>query len=951
MKTNTSVTFKIAVSAGAMVCAMLSQQAFAQTADVPVQQQAEAPADGGEIVVTGSRIARADSVSNSPVNIVGEGEIQLTGSAEAEQIINSLPQVSAGFGSQSNDPGNGTATLNLRNLGAVRTLVLVNGRRVVGATNDGVVDVNLIPPALIKRAEVVTGGASAVYGSDAMAGVVNFILKDDFKGVQMNAQAGISGQGDSARYNIDFTAGGDFADGRGNVVFYANYFNREETLSGARSYASRYLVDDVVNGRGVLVPGGNAVTPQGTLFAPGLVGLPDQFGNTIGTNGIFFAPEGWRAYRDSDAYNDRALSTLQLPMERFQATTIGHYELGASIEAFWEASYSRTRVGAQEAALPMSSSGFISNFQFDTRNPYLPASLRQFLQTNLDPDGDGFVPVNINRRTTEVGLRTTRQTRDFWRFVGGLRGELTSRIKWEAYLNHGENSVVDRQTGGVILDRFANGFVTAPGNPLACASGQTGCVILNPFGQNALTPNMAQYIGTALTNRNEATQTQVGASVTGSLLDLPAGALGFSLGAEYRREYARFDPDNLYAQNNAIARSAGLQPTSGSYTVKEVFGELYVPVIANTPGIELLAFEGGIRYSDYSTAGTVLSFKAGGEYSPLPGLKFRGLFQRAVRAPNITELYSGVVNEAPVATDFCNAGPGRTAAERNFCLQLGVPASLIDVFRQENVVIRTLLGGNPNLKAERSNTWSVGAVYSPRFLRNVQITADYYDINIQDAIAAFAGGLGQTIAACQADLTLSNPFCTPLRARTGDGQLQDVRLLNENIGGITSKGVDWRIDVNRIDTGIGRLSYFIAGSYTIENKFTSSPIVAPLDCAGYVGTGASCLSTNPHWRFSQRLTLSQDNFDISLRHRFIGAAKDERITQAISAGAPMPLLAVPEAPVINYFDLSLSVKPTEKLTLYTTVENLLDQDPPYLSDRQTYDYIGRRFTVGVRTSF
>ncbi|MDK2759862.1 MAG: TonB-dependent receptor [Sphingopyxis sp.] len=944
-------------SATAIALALVAQSGHAQEADATVSDQSvvspeeSSDSDPVEITVTGSRIARSDMVSNSPVNVVGEAEISRTGSAETEQILNSLPQITAGFGSQSNDPGNGTATLNLRNLGSVRTLVLLNGRRVVGATNDGVVDINLIPPALIKRVEVVTGGASAVYGSDAMAGVVNFTLKDDFEGVEMNAQAGVSSRGDSARYNVDFTAGGNFADGKGNITFYANYFKRAETLSGARSYASRYLVDAVVDGKGVLLPGGNAVTPQGTLFSPDLVGLQDQFGNTIGTDGIFFAPEGWRAYNDSDAFNDRVYSTLQLPMERVQAAVNGRYELGSSIEAFWEATYARTKVGAQEAALPMSSSGFISNFQFDTRNPYLPASLRDFLVTNLDQDGDGFVPVNINRRTTEVGLRTTRQTRDFWRFVGGFRGELNSRLKWEAYFNRGENSVVDTQTGGVILDRFANGFVTAPGNPAACASTQAGCVILNPFGAGTLTPEMANYIGTTLTNRNQVTQTQIGATLTGSLFDLPAGPLGFSLGTEYRRESARFDPDNLYTQNNAISRAAGLQPTRGSYNVKEVFGEVYVPILADKPGAELLAFEGGARYSDYSSAGGVFSFKAGGEYSPFRGLKFRGLFQRAVRAPNITELFSGVVNEAPVATDFCNAGPTRTAAERDFCLTLGVPGSVIDVFQQENIVIRTLLGGNPNLRAETSNTWSVGGVYTPSFAPNLQFTVDYYNINIKNAIAAFAGGIGQTIAACRSDLSLSNPFCTPLATRTPDGQLQDVPLLNENIGGITSKGVDWRVDVASIDAGSGRLSYFIAGTYTIENKYTSSPILRPLDCAGYVGTGSSCYSTNPKWRFTQRLTWTSDQFEVSLRHRFIGTARDERITQAISAGDDMPLLAVPKAPNVNYFDLSLSATVTPDVTFYANIDNLLDKDPPYLSDRQTYDYIGRRFTVGVRKSF
>src|SRR5690606_13480982 len=227
------------------------------------------------IVVTGSRIPRPDVESNSPAHVIGEDEIQLSATNETEQLPNSTPQFVAGFGSQSNNPGNGTATVNLRNLGTVRTLVLMNGRRIVGSGEDGVVDINMIPPALISRVDIVTGGASAVYGSDAMAGVVNFIMRDDFEGLEVGGSAGISSRGDSARYNIDLTVGGNFADGRGNIVFYANYFDRAQTFAAARDHASLFLVDAVQDGRGVLVPGGNAVTPQGTIFSPSLVGLTD----------------------------------------------------------------------------------------------------------------------------------------------------------------------------------------------------------------------------------------------------------------------------------------------------------------------------------------------------------------------------------------------------------------------------------------------------------------------------------------------------------------------------------------------------------------------------------------------------------------------------------------------------------------------------------------------------
>lgn len=928
--------------------AILSVTAFASTAVAQSEEEASSVAD---IVVTGSRIPRPDVVSNSPVSVVSSEEIARSRTGEVEQVLNTLPQVVAGFGAQSNNPGNGTATVDLRNLGAVRTLVLVNGRRVVGSGNDGVVDLNIIPPSLVSRVEVATGGASAVYGSDAMAGVVNFIMKDDFEGAELGVQYGVTQHGDSARVNVDFTVGTNFADGRGNIVGYLNYFDREQTTGAARDYTSEYLVDALdANGNPVLVPGGNAVTPQGTLVAPGLVGLKDPFGTTITGSGIFFAPEGWRAYQASDGYNDRPVANIQLPMERFQANTHFKYDLTDAVRAYGEVSFARTAVNSTLGALPMGSSGFIPGFQLDLRNPYLPGDLRNFLSANLDQDGDNLVPVNINRRIVESGPRTNDQTRNFYRTVFGLEGTLANGMSWDIFYNYGRNELTEVQGGGLLIDNFAAMFLTNPNDPYKCANGDPKCVTINPFGLNSLTQEMRDYYGVTLTNRNEVEQKQFGASIAGTLFTLPAGDLGIAVGIERREESAQFNPDALYIQGKAISRSAGMQPTGGGYDVSEIYAEAYVPLIADRRGIEMLAFEGGIRFSDYSTAGAVTSYKYGGEYSPMPGLKFRGLAQRAVRAPNVTELYSGQTNTAPVATDFCNAGPGRTAAERAFCLQLGVPTQVIDVFQQENTQIRIITGGNPNLGVETSDTWSLGLVYQPHFLNNATLTLDYYDIQIQDAIANFGGGLPTTIAACQADMRLDNPFCVPLRNRNPDGQLQDLPMLNQNIADIASKGVDFRVDYRHSLDSWGDLTYFIAGSYLLENTIQGSPVVNPIDCAGYVANGG-CASANPEWRFTQRLTWEHGPASVSLRHRYIGEVTDGRYAAAIAARTAMPKLAKPVAPATHYVDLSGDWEVNERVTLYGGIDNLLNQEPPYLHERQTYDVLGRRFNIGVRARF
>lgn len=920
-------------------------------AEAVAVERAGAPGGDGDIVITGSRIPRPDVVSNSPVNVIGEEEIRLTGTVETEQLLNALPQAVAGAGAQSNG-GNLSATVNLRNLGTVRTLVLQNGRRIVGSSPDGVVDLNMIPPTLVKRVEVVTGGASAVYGSDAMAGVVNFVMKNDFEGFEVGGSYTISERGDASRYNIEATVGGNFADGRGNIVFHGSYYDRAMLKGARRDHASLFLVDAVQNGVGVLVPGGNGVTPQGTIFTPALVGRRDQFGNVIGTAGIFFAPEGWRAYRTSDGFNDRPFTNIVMPMRRWQGSVLGHYDVTDKITAFFEGSYVRNEINSTLGAVPMSSSGFIPNFQFDLRNPYLAPSLRQFLSGALDADGDNLVSLNINRRLLDGGDRTSDQTREFSRFVAGLRGPLFGKLSWEAFYNQGDVRITDKQGGGVLIDNFANSFITNPANPFDCAVADPRCVTINPFGLFSLTQPMLDYIYTDLTNITKVKQKQLGGSITGTLFELPAGPVGISVGAEYRKESSLFTPDQLYIQGKALSRSAGLSVTGGSFDVKEVYGELYVPLLADMPFAHLLAFEGGIRYSDYSTAGGVLSWKAGGEYSPVDGVKFRGLYQRAVRAPNVVELFSGATNTAPLATDFCNATPQRTSAERAFCISLGVPASVIDVFQQENVQIRAITGGNPDLREETSDTFSVGVVLRPKIIPNLQITVDYYDIKIDDAIGSFGGGLQAVINACRSNLSASNIFCQPLANRSPDGQLFDVPLLNANIAQLKTKGVDFRLDYNRDIGAYGRISYYIAGSYLIDAITQGSPIAAPINCAGFIG-GGSCSTANPKWRFTQRLSWDPtDNFQVSLRHRFIGSARDGRIAAANSTGAAQPLLAVPKTGTVNYFDLSFSFDVDETMNFFGVIDNLTDREPPFqLFERETYDVIGRRFTLGFRKRF
>ncbi|HET9449218.1 MAG TPA: TonB-dependent receptor, partial [Steroidobacteraceae bacterium] len=404
----------------------------------------------------------------------------------------------------------------------------------------------------------------------------------------------------------------------------------------------------------------------------------------------------------------------------------------------------------------------------------------------------------------------------------------------------------------------------------------------------------------------------------------------------------------------------GLKPAGGEYDVSEVFGEVRVPIVSDLPFAYYLGVEAGARYSDYSTAGGVNSFKYGGEWAPIRDLRFRGLIQKAVRAPNVIELYRGGDNTAPQARDFCDVAANPTPAEKAFCIELGVPADAIDTFQQESTQIRAIVGGNPNLQEETSDTWTVGFVYQPSFVPNLSLTVDYYDIEIEDAIAIFGGGLSPTITACRQNLSLSNPFCVPLTTRGDDGQLRDVPLLNQNIAVMKTSGIDFRVDYRFDLSNWGGLTWSLAGVHVKENSFQGSPVIAATDCAGYVG-GGSCTNADPEWRAVQRITWDYGDWSVSLRHRYIGEVKNGRIAGALSTNSPIPNVPVLELSAVSYFDLSANWNLTDDYSIYAVIDNVFDKSPPIIgntdgrgfvnTDSQTYDVIGRYMSIGARVRF
>lgn len=910
--------------------------AFGMGPGVSAQDSQDSEADLEEVVVTGSRIPRKDLVANSPVNVISSEEIKLSAAVEVDRLLDVMPQTVSSNGPTTNNPGNGTASVNLRNLGTVRTLVLVNGRRFVGESTTGVVDLNNIPPALVERVEVVTGGASAVYGSDAMAGVVNMILKDDFEGVEIGGQYGITQEGDSDRMNVDLTLGTNFADGRGNVTLYGNYFKRKRTLASERDFAATQFNE---LSDGTFVPGGSSRIPEGRFSGSGLNVFVDDSGQVVNYDG------------NQHAFNFAPFNNLQLPLERWSMTGIGSYELSDSINLFAEMTFTNSKINRELAPTPFAESGFT----IDLNNPHIPANLLASFQ-GVDTDNDGFVTMSLFRRMLEAGPRVNADNHNLYRFVVGANGEFGNGMTWEVFYNFGRSEESQRQDGNIVISRFQQGLLVDPNDPTQCSVTTGGCVVLDPFGPGGFTQEMVDYVKIAATNLTAVQQQQIGANVAGDVFDLPAGPVGIAAGVEYRKESSETNPDTFLATGDIDGFNAG-QPTAGSFDVKEFYTEAVVPLLADTPGAQYLGLELGARFSDYSTAGGVTSFKIGGEWRPVPDLKVRGLYQRAVRAPNVQELFLGQSNSFPGATDFCDVDANPTQTERDFCVnQLGVPADAIDGFQQEDSQIEVLLGGNPDLFEETSDTWSVGFVYTPEAVPGLIVSADYFSIRVEDAIATFGGGLQQTIDACRADLSLQNDFCSVLTARRADGQLEQVPLFNQNIALRTSKGIDFNASY-AMEAGDGELRFTLAGTRTLESNRQGSPIVPINECVGVVGVRTTCGRADPKWRGVARATYSQDTFSVSMRYRYLGSVTDERVAFGTREASNT---FVPVIGAEHYLDTTITYDVAENVNVFLTVDNLLNNKPPvfgrgaagqFNTDSGTYDVLGRRFSVGFRASF
>lgn len=1009
----------------------LATPAAAQQAAVG---EAGSTAEDDVIVVTGSRIARPELAGPAPVVTVSAEELLRSGETDITNLLREIPALNTSLAANQSAvtaAPNGVGLLDLRGLGAERTLVLQNGRRhVSGLAGSQAVDTATIPLALVERVDVLTGGASSVYGADAVSGVVNFILKDDFEGLDYRSQFGISDEGDAEDYFISLTAGTNFADGRGNVVVSAEYtrttplsgFDRPD-IAGNDGQASLVAAVGLEDFFGVPQGADQAFAVDVRFPFSSAAGLIDVFGadipSSIFVNGVFRDFDFGTLTDNFDAIGGDGIDLIttrdfiQPEIDRFNFNANAVYKFNKYVNWFLEGKFVYT-----EAVDVTGVNGFNDFIPISLENPFIPSALRSLLD---DAIGLGDEPdVFISRDTLDDATAPRLESERFTvRAVTGLKGEFDNGWQYEASFNYGRTEVNQTSFNTRLEDRFFaavdavgldaddiagiaaenNAFVAqalrngnlvtlGPSNPaqlgdIVCRSelqefqgveptdppvgsfpdvrtgfltfdpGDDSCVPTSLFGENAINSAAAAFAFVPTFDNEELTQTVATVLLSGDTsryFSLPAGPISFAVGFEYRQERSEDNTDPLQAAGltfNAVTTAT--PPSSGRFDVKEFFGEASIPVVKDLPLIKELTFDGSFRRADYSTVGTNVTWAIGGSWAVVDDLRFRGTFGRAVRAPNIFELFRGQTPAFIAANDDpCNPAEldnGTEFREAN-CAALVGPG-----FVSTNTAFVTgLAGGNPDLQEERATTITAGIVLQPRWTKGLTLIADFYDIRIDEAIVTIDG---LTIAEnCVDAPTLDNGFCPLVFRDPVSGSINGFISGEQNIAALETRGIDFsaRYTKSLDDFGLegwGDLTLGVVANRILRrDDFQFQEFPDQVDPAlGELLFPRWTMNLNTNWRWNN----FQANFQSRLRSStLLGGIESEEF-------ANNPLTAVPNMTGISFVhDLQVSYDLERfggEQTVYAGINNIGDRDPFLGSLTLPASFVGRFFFVGLRGRF
>ncbi len=905
---------------------------------------ATAPAKKADATLTGSRLSSDGTRSPTPITVVTAEQLQNGAPATLSLAVNQLPVFKGSVGPQTQGPQTGGNTalsyLNLRGIGAARTLVLLNGRRVVSATSQGNVDIASLPEALISRVDILTGGASASYGSDAVSGVVNFVLDTKLTGLKASFQTGISQSGDNFHYRGSIAGGTDFLGGRGHIVGSFEYYNSdgiEQASSRDWAFGGRGLIPNpAVNAANpasptnprqlvVTAPGssiaslGGLITNtalRGTSFGPGGTVQPFQYGQFVSS----------ALMAGGESFNGTLVASLQPTQTRKVGFAHATFDVSSALSVFAEFGFSQNNIGY--SSLPTWELGGTA-FTIFRDNAYLPASVRAQMQTL------GLASVSVGRISPDIAQPRIDGSFTTQRYVGGFNGKIDSNWRYSAYYQYSStDSTVDAPINPISDNLYRAADAVISNGTVVCRSTLTnpgdGCVPLNIFGAGSPSAAALNYILGTSSQYMIVKQQVAGASVRGDLLDLPGGKLGLAVGVGYRTEAYDQTTDPISARLRtgigiggfpaALVNTPGgferfvPQPSGGNYDVKTGYVELNAPLLTGHRFAYKLTVGGAYRWTIYSNSGGVPAWKVGGVYEPIKGLRLRGSVSEDIRGPNLGELFQGSIQSTAVVSD-----PTRGGAVGN---------ALTGVI------------GNPNVVPESGMSKVYGIVLQPAFLPNFSFSVDYYDIRISKAISTLSAQ--QEINLCAAG---EIEICNYVQ-RNAQGTISRVLLPFLNVASRNTSGVDFETSWNGSVAG-GGLGMRLLVSYLtkFETQIGTNQV---LQLAGDIGNNST-----PKVSGTLAVSYEKGKFGLFVQERYIGGGKFDNTLTATD-------VANNRVPAIAYTDATLTVNfgPKRRYQFFTTVNNLFDQDPPLvpgylvygstLTNKLLYDVVGRTFTAGVR---
>ncbi len=939
-----------------------------------------------ELIVTGSRITNPNLTQSSPVASIDAGTIELRQVNVVEEFLREIPGVVPSIGASVNNGNGGSTFVNLRGLGNNRNITLLNGTRVVPADLEGRTNLDVIPVALIERADVLTGGAGSAYGADAIAGVVNFQTRTDFEGLDIRLSTNDTFEGGGETDRVDITVGGNFDGDRGNAVISMGYTDRAALFQGDRDFGVNNISSTTGNA------GGSSTTIPTRFTLPG-ADPADIAGVVPGYSSGFLQMNeaGTELVPFFQTFNFNPFNLFQLPLEQYRTFGQVNYEIADNVEWFSEALF----VQSTNSTIIAPSGTFGFSAPTPLSNPFIPDTARNQICGSLgisaadctaaaaatDPSDPAYLDPTINyaRRMIELGPRTNERQTTLWQFKTGARGDITDSLSWEVFYARGESDLRSQQGGNGTRSRLTQSVQAT--SMTECLDTSGGCVPINLWGpQGSITPEVGQFLDVGNGSAEFTELEQYQAFITGDLpftvptTDVPiSGVFGYE-----QREYTGSIQSDLLSQTpgEVLGNGAADPNVTGSYDVSEFFAEANVPLLQGESFAEELTLQLGFRISDYSTTGNEDTWKVGGTWSPIESIQFRGNFQKVTRAPNLNELFEPQITGLDnFSFDPCaGSAPTNNADLRAVCLAQGAPANtiggiVVDPAGQVNITN----GGNPNLEAEDAETWTIGAIFRPESVPGLSITIDYYDILVEEAITeptagdVFEGCFGPGFDSGNlaiSSASASDPACTSIRRNPETGNLfgnvattSGLPFFVSNQGTLETSGIDLTVDYTFDLANIGALNYNATANWTNESLFQASPTSINRECTGFYSI--NCDSIQPEFMANQRFTLQSTVFerdvDVSLLWRYL----DEMNAEPSVAGNFLPQFTSMDA--ANYFDLTVRGNITEQFEFTLGVLNLGDREPDVVGSNigatafntgniypSTYDPLGRRYSLTLR---